>query len=524
MKIDRAHSGTHMLQQQRAELDQPMVQPPQVADAGPENVAAPQLHNALPQVLARDGFVGPKAPAAVRAEALPASERSFFQSAFKTAPGRTQTPAERSIFEAGKAGGTGVPPGQWKKTTPYVNQLNPKGAAQADYKNGLYNCGPAVAAMVARGLGTMDHLSDAELIKQLGSGLTTEKGTSVQNMGKMLEFAGAKVGEGTVLGEYKGDMLRENLAKGNKVIAQVGVRNRDNNDVSSHYVLVDKTDGRGNFLVKDPLKGSYWVSERTLKNAVERAPNGGGALIPVEAPGAQPAADAPTKPAVPPEAPADTFVGPVAPRAAPRSLQPQPAVLPEPGAGAVSDAALARAALRGLQPQPAVLPEPGADAAGGGRAAPRAMPTAVPPVVNPDVDNFETDDAAVEGQDAEFHETEPVQRDEQMVRNDEAVDNDLVRSVIKGEQAEQKQEAKPAEQTGERIIPEGTSQKEFVRDVVKQSLSKSKEERENAEDIIDRLVASPHKEDRQAADQITRALLSAKHGIGQRRHLEDFGG
>ncbi len=514
MRIDRSQSGTHMLQ--KAELTQPAVQP-QVADAAkvPDNVVAPHVAPEA-QVLAKDGFVGPRAPGQVKQEALPATERSFFQNAFKTAPGRTQTPAERSVFEAGKAGGTGVPPGQWKKTTPYVNQLHPRGAAQADYKNGLYNCGPAVAAMVARGLGTMDHLSDAELIKQLGSGLTTEKGTSVENMGKMLEFAGAKVGEGTVLGEYKGDMLRENLAKGNKVIAQVGIRNRDNNDVSSHYVLVDKTDGKGNFLVKDPLKGSYWVSEKTLKNAVERAPNGGGALIPVEAPGAQPKTDAAAKPGVLPEARPDAFEGAVAPRTA------------TPGTEAASDAAAARAALRGIRAEPSLLPEPGADAAGGGRAAPtvgRAVPTAVPPVVDPDVDNFETDDAAVAGQDGEFHkETEPVQRDEQMLRNDEAVDNNLVRSVIAGEKAEQKKEAKPTDKSAERVIPEGKSQKEFVSDVVEQSLSRNKAEREKAEALIDRLVASPHKEDNQAADQITRALLRSKHGIGQRRHIEDFGG
>jgi hypothetical protein len=512
MKIDRSFAGTHALQPQKAELDQPAVQPPEVADAGKatKNVVGPRVATPQPQALVQDGFVEPKAPAQVRQEALPTSERSFFQSAFKSAPGRTQTPAEQSVFEAGKAGGTGLPPGQWKKTTPFVNQLHPRGAEQANYKNGLYNCGPAVAAMVARGLGTMDHLSDAELIKQLGSGLTTQKGTSVENMGKMLEFAGAKVGEGTVLGEYKGDMVRENLAKGNKVIAQVGIRNRDNNDVSSHYVLVDKTDGKGNFLVKDPLKGSYWVSERTLKNAVERAPNGGGALIPVQAQGAKPQTGTAAKPAVLPEAGADAAGGG---RAAPR-----PAVLPE----SVSDAAAAREALRGIRSQPALLPEAGADAAGGGRAAPRAI---APPVVDPNVDNFETDDAAIDGEDAEFHkDEEPVERDEQMVRNDKAVDNDLVRSVIKGEQAERKKEAKDAEQPSDRIIPEGTSEKEFVHDVVKQSLSKSKSEREEAEKIIDQLVASPHKEDRQAADQITRELLRSKHGIGQRRHIEDFGG
>jgi hypothetical protein len=519
MKIERSVAGTHMLRPQQAEEATPAVQP-QAAPAAetPANVVGPRLPTPPPQALRPDGFVGPKAPAQVRQEALPASERSFFQSAFRTAPGRTQTPAERSLFEAGKSGK--VPPGQWKKSTPYVSQLNPRGAAQADYKNGLYNCGPAVAAMVARGLGTMDHLSDAELIKQLGSGLTTDKGTSVQNMGKMLEFAGAKVGEGTVLGEYKGDMLRENLAKGNKVIAQVGIRNRDSGDVSSHYVLVDKTDGRGNFLVKDPLKGSFWVSERTLKNAVERAPNGGGALIPVEAPGAQPNTDAAAKPAVLPEAGKDIFEG-----TAPHGTQPQPAVLPQPATEAANDAAAARAALRGIRSAPAILPDAGADAAGGGAAVPRDVAGGgTAPGVVVDKEGFETTDDAVEGVDAEFQKTDPVERDAQMVRNDKAVDNDMVGSVIKGEQAEQKTETKPAEKPSGSVIPEGTSRKDFVKDVVKLALSDSKADRAEADATLNKLSNSSDKHDRQAANEIAFELLAAKFGIGQRRQFQDGSG
>jgi hypothetical protein len=181
--------------------------------------------------------------------------------------------------------------GGWNKL-PTINQLKPNGAQEAGYKNGVYNCGPAAAAMIARGLGTMGHLSDAQLIQKLSSGRTTNKGTSVENMGKMLEFVGAKVDKGTVVGRYKEGMVAENLAKGNKVLAQVGVNNRDTGKVDAHYVVIDKTDGKGNFLVKDPLKGESWVSERELKTAFERAPNGGGALIPVSNPKAPQAQDA----------------------------------------------------------------------------------------------------------------------------------------------------------------------------------------------------------------------------------------
>ncbi len=185
-------------------------------------------------------------------------------------PGKLQTPPAQA------AGGWG--------NLPAINQLKPNGAQETGYKNGVYNCGPAAAAMIARGLGTMGHLSDAQLIQKLSSGRTTDKGTSVENMGKMLEFVGAKVDKGTVVGRYKEGMVADNLAKGNKVIAQVGVNNRDTGKVDSHYVVVDKTDGKGNFLVKDPLKGESWVSERELKAAFDRAPNGGGALIPVSNP------------------------------------------------------------------------------------------------------------------------------------------------------------------------------------------------------------------------------------------------
>jgi hypothetical protein len=70
----------------------------------------------------------------------------------------------------------------------HINQLQPKGADE-NYKNALFNCGPAVVAMLARDHGKMKDLNDAELISQLGSGLVTDKGATPEGLAQMMERA-----------------------------------------------------------------------------------------------------------------------------------------------------------------------------------------------------------------------------------------------------------------------------------------------------------------------------------------------
>jgi hypothetical protein len=171
--------------------------------------------------------------------------------------------------------------GHWRPT-PVISQLNPRGGTPDNYKNGLYNCAGAAVAMVARGLGFGDELSDAELINTLSAGLTGKEGTSLDGVGTMLNRVGARLAGKVMVGGYSDDMVRDHLASGNKLIAQLGIHNVDTGKVSPHYVVVDRMDAAGNFIVKDPLMGrELAVTPQQLRDAVDLAPGAGGALIPI---------------------------------------------------------------------------------------------------------------------------------------------------------------------------------------------------------------------------------------------------
>lgn len=205
------------------------------------------------------------------------------QSSFVSAQASlTQGPNGTTLSLSATAAG----PGGWQSIN-VISQLNPQGPQGKDfeYKNGIYNCGGAVAAMVARGLGSLGHLSDAELITQLGAGLTDENGTSLKGMGKMLERAGAKLGGDVLTGGYEDSMVKQHLEQGNKLIARVGITDKNTGKTDGHYVLIDGMDDKGNYIVKDPLKEqSFTVTPEELREAIDKAPGAGGALIPVGAP------------------------------------------------------------------------------------------------------------------------------------------------------------------------------------------------------------------------------------------------
>jgi hypothetical protein len=171
--------------------------------------------------------------------------------------------------------------GHWRPT-PVISQLNPRGGTEDNYKNGVYNCAGAAVAMLARGLGFGDELSDAELINKLSSGLTTKEGTTLDGVGTMLNRIGAQLAGKVMVGGYSDDMVRNHLASGNKLVAQLGIHNVDTGKVSPHYVVVDRMDAAGNYIVKDPLMGrELAVTPRQLRDAMDLAPGAGGALIPI---------------------------------------------------------------------------------------------------------------------------------------------------------------------------------------------------------------------------------------------------
>jgi hypothetical protein len=165
---------------------------------------------------------------------------------------------------------------------PHINQLNPSGAGR-NY-DGSKHCAAAVVAMLAHGYGRTGNLNDAELIRELGQGLTGRDGTQPREVARMLDRVGIPIAGKALAGRYSDKAVNEHLRKGNMFIAQVEARGDGKG--SAHYVLVRGRAPNGNYLVSDPLaKAPYEVSPRQLHHAVSNAPPTGGMLIPVDGPG-----------------------------------------------------------------------------------------------------------------------------------------------------------------------------------------------------------------------------------------------
>jgi hypothetical protein len=168
---------------------------------------------------------------------------------------------------------------------PHINQLEPRGAKK-DYANGPYNCAPAVVAMVARGWGRMDGLSDARLIEELSKGLVTAEGTTPEGVIRMLERVDVNPGGKAMGSTYDDGAVKRQLRRGHMLIAQVKSPDPHAPEGSAHYVLVRKALRNGNYLVSDPLaKKPYEVTPDQLREAIRQAPPDGGMLLPVSRPG-----------------------------------------------------------------------------------------------------------------------------------------------------------------------------------------------------------------------------------------------
>lgn len=246
---------------------------------------------------------GPRAPA----EKPKATPQEGPQAAAETTKGGPPTE---------KSGPSGQSNGQkgWGQMH-HINQLNPKGADE-DYKNALFNCGPAVVAMMARGHGKMKDLSDAQLVQQLGQGVVTEKGTTPEGIAQMMERADVPLAGDALGAGYTEQDVQDQLKQGHKLIAQVRSTNEKSLKDTAHYVVVEGMTRDGNYVISDPLaRGPYVVKPEQLKEAVLKAPPDGGMLIPVAAPGEQLQSAAPTsgtapRGTTPAETPAPAVAGP----------------------------------------------------------------------------------------------------------------------------------------------------------------------------------------------------------------------
>jgi hypothetical protein len=179
------------------------------------------------------------------------------------------------------------------KDLPHINQMNPRGAARG-YRGG-HNCAPAVVAMVTRGYGNLPGMSDASLIEHLGKGLVGADGTTPLGLARMLARAGVPHG-GKALGCcYEDAEVRDQLHRGNTLIAQVRSFDPTTHTDSAHYVLIRGMTRDGNYVISDPLANRpYTVTPQQLKDAIKRAPPDGGMLIPIPKPGADATSAAPT--------------------------------------------------------------------------------------------------------------------------------------------------------------------------------------------------------------------------------------
>lgn len=185
----------------------------------------------------------------------------------------------------------------------HISQTAPRGR-DASYVNAPYNCAGSVVAMLARGHGNHSKLTDAQLINRLGRGLVTREGTTPQGVAQMLQRAGVPFDNNALGGSFSTQRVKEQLAKGRMLIAQVRVTDPQTKQASSHYVLVRKMTAKGDFVISDPLKkGTTVVSRQQLAKAVNGAPPDGGLLIPVKRPGG----DLPLKAPPPPPAPQMAF-------------------------------------------------------------------------------------------------------------------------------------------------------------------------------------------------------------------------
>lgn len=185
----------------------------------------------------------------------------------------------------GPAGG-GKPPAQSNPGDVVVSQLNPEGAKEAGYRNGHVKCGAAAVATLARGFGMFNNMSDAELVDGLAGGQTGQQGTSGVGIMQMLREARLPLAGPPYVGSFDPSALREHLRGGNKLVAQVGLRDPKTGKTSGHFVTI--SDRRGpNFVVQDPLSGKTQVwTPQQLQRAVRDAP-GVGMVIPVGPPSPQ---------------------------------------------------------------------------------------------------------------------------------------------------------------------------------------------------------------------------------------------
>lgn len=178
-----------------------------------------------------------------------------------------------------------------------ADALPPSGSAPVLRQTTDDNCGAAAAVMAAGSRGQASGVSAEQRMAQLESQFTDGKGTSAQELAKMLGSEGMKVNQAAF--KFDQATVDETLKKGGKLMAMVdSAQITPGSDPSktggAHWVVVDGKDDKGNYTVKDPATGSsYGVDFNHLTNAVDQnwfKHNSGGMMLVEDAKGATSAA------------------------------------------------------------------------------------------------------------------------------------------------------------------------------------------------------------------------------------------
>jgi hypothetical protein len=135
----------------------------------------------------------------------------------------------------------------------------------------------------------------------------------------MLGRAGVPIEGKAMAGGYSDDAVKKHLQQGHKLIAQVALTDAAQKDASAHYVLIRDVTPQGNYVISDPMSsGVTTVTPEQLRNAVNRAPPGGGLLVPVGGPSSSTKASSLLKLAPPRSKPAVDDFTPSKPSGAPQ--------------------------------------------------------------------------------------------------------------------------------------------------------------------------------------------------------------
>lgn len=161
---------------------------------------------------------------------------------------------------AGAAVPMASPAGKWAKAIPVVEQ------------NGAKDCGPAAVAMLMRGLGQGQGLSDSELVSKIGSDSLKRNGIDISTQGTrprtmvdMLNAANMQVvGVGV-----DASQMDQYLNNGNKLVAQIDADSNSATTGDAHWVVVDGKDAQGNYSVKDPIRGAITMTAQELQQGFD---------------------------------------------------------------------------------------------------------------------------------------------------------------------------------------------------------------------------------------------------------------